>query len=156
MIRQILSSILFLVVLLGTEAVSALPSQPDERGNSPAQRNGITPGAAKEIFSSVQQGMISGSVSSFARHFGSELYISLPGEVAGHYSASQAYYLIEEYLKSYKVTDLQFSTIRESDANPYATGSATAMAKAAQGRIQVYVSLSSSVDRWVIAQINIY
>jgi hypothetical protein len=156
MIRRILASIVFLGVLLETDAGSAAFPQPEERENSAAQRNGITPGAAKEIFSSVQQGMVSGSVSSFARHFGSELYISLPGEVAGHYSASQAYYLIDEYLRSYRITNLQFSTIRESDANPYATGSATAMAKAAQGRIQVYISLSSSVDRWVIAQINIY
>jgi Domain of unknown function (DUF4783) len=110
----------------------------------------------RRIFSSVQDGLGSGDVRSFSQHMGSQVYINLRGGESGYYSANQAYYVIESYLKTRKLVNLNFSTIGESDARPYATGSAGLVVRGNREFAQVYVSLSQVGEKWIITQINIY
>ena len=111
---------------------------------------------SRKIFSSVQQGLSSGNISTFSQHMGSQVYVNLRGGESGYYSANQAYYLLENYFKTRRLVNFNFSTIGESESNPYATGSAGFNEKGSRERAQVYVSLSLAGNRWVITQINIY
>lgn len=86
----------------------------------------------------------------------SQVYVNLRGGESGYYSANQAHYVLENYLKSRKLVNLKFSTIGESEARPYATGSAVSVQRGIREIAQVYVSLGRSGDRWYITQINIY
>ena len=112
--------------------------------------------AYNKVFSHVQQGLASGSVGSFSQHMSSQVYVNLRGGESGYYSASQAYYLLENYFKTRKLVNFNFTTIGESDSNPYATGSAGFNFKGSREYAQVYVSLSFVGDQWVVTQINIY
>ena len=110
----------------------------------------------KRIFESVQEGMRGENIGMFSQHFGSQVLCNLRGGGSGYYSANQAFYLLENYFRARRFVAFDFSTIGESDTNPYATGSVTFNAKGAREVAQVYISLSLAGDRWVISQINIY
>lgn len=110
----------------------------------------------KRIFENVQEGMRAENIGMFSQHFGSQVLCNLRGGGSGYYSANQAYYLLENYFRARKLVAFDLSTIGESDANPYATGSVTFNAKGAREIAQVYISLSLAGDRWVISQVNIY
>jgi len=84
------------------------------------------------------------------------VYVNLRGGESGYYSANQAHYVLENYFKTRRLVNVKFSTIGESDANPYATGSATFVERGTRRLAQVYVSLTRSGERWIITQINIY
>jgi hypothetical protein len=87
---------------------------------------------------------------------GSQVYINLRGGESGYYSANQAYYVLDSYLKSRKLVNINFSTIGESNTRPYATGSAALVVRGNREIAQVYVSLSQVGEKWIITQINIY
>ena len=108
------------------------------------------------VFSNIQKGISSGSVELFSRHMAPQVYVNLRGGESGYYSASQAYYLLDNYFRSRRLVNFNFTTIGESDSNPYATGSAGFNFKGSREYAQVYVSLSHAGGRWVITQINIY
>jgi hypothetical protein len=110
----------------------------------------------QRIFSNVQQGLSSGAVGGFSEHMAQQVYVNLRGGESGYYSANQAHYVLEKYLKSRKLVNLKFSTIGESESRPYATGSAVSVQRGVREIAQVYVSLGRSGDRWIITQINIY
>jgi hypothetical protein len=112
--------------------------------------------ACRRIFASVQEGLAAGAVGVFSQHIGQQVFMNLRGGGSGYYSANQAYYVLQNYLKTRRLANLNFSTIGESEANPYATGSAGLSFRGTREFAQVYVSLARSGDRWVITQINIY
>ena len=109
-----------------------------------------------ELFGAVQQGLANGSAGTFSGHLAPQVYVNLRGGESGYYSANQAHYVLENYFKTRRLVNVKFSTIGESDANPYATGSATFVERGTRSLAQVYVSLTRSGERWIITQINIY
>ncbi len=109
-----------------------------------------------ELFGTVQRGLASGSAAVFSGALAPQVYVNLRGGESGYYSANQAHYVLENYFKSRRLFNVKFSTIGESDANPYATGSATFVERGTRSIAQVYVSLTRSGERWIITQINIY
>jgi hypothetical protein len=135
------------------------PSQ--ERHDRPAA-SGLSRGGQQgrvgyhELFGTVQQGLASGSAGTFSGHLAPQVYVNLRGGESGYYSANQAHYVLENYFKTRRLVNVKFSTIGESDANPYATGSATFVERGTRSLAQVYVSLTRSGERWIITQINIY
>ena len=115
-----------------------------------------TPDDARSVFTAMEKGIVTASVDSFSRHLASPVYLNLQGGETGSYSSAQAFYILDNYLKSRKPVSFRFSTIGGLDANPFATGSGTFQRKGAWEIGQVYISLSASGDRWVISQINVY
>jgi len=140
----------------------SLPAQQDNQSRLlPADRSAVRKTAdireeCRRIFASVQEGLAAGRVGMFSQHIGQQVFMNLRGGESGYYSANQAYYVLENYLKTRRLANLNFSTIGESEANPYATGSAGFSFRGTGEFAQVYVSLVRSGDRWVITQINIY
>lgn len=139
---------------------SSRPPLIQERGERPAA-SGI-PGVPQqgrgyhELFGTVQRGLASGSAAVFSGSLAPQVYVNLRGGESGYYSANQAHYVLENYFKTRRLVNVKFSTIGESDANPYATGSATFVERGTRRLAQVYVSLTRSGERWIITQINIY
>jgi len=109
-----------------------------------------------EIFQSVQRGISRGDAAMFAKYFGAQVYISLRDNESGVFSSSQAFYLLSNFFSLHRPIGFEFTTFGDSDDGPYATGGGTIVIRGVRERIQVYVSLSHTGSRWVIAQLNIY
>jgi len=110
----------------------------------------------RKLFTVIQRSLSSGNISGLAQLLAPQVQVNFRGAENGYYSANQAYYLLENYFRSRKVIGFEFSTIGESDSNPYATGGASFNFKGSREYAQVYVSLSRTGRQWMITQINIY
>lgn len=110
----------------------------------------------RKLFTIIQKSLSSGNVGAIAQQMAPQVRVNFRGAENGYYSASQAYYLLENYFRSRKVLGFEFSTIGESESNPYATGGASFNFKGSREYAQVYVSLSRTGRQWLITQINIY
>ena len=110
----------------------------------------------RKLFGVIQSSLASGNISALAPFLSPQVQVNFRGAESGYYSANQAYYLLDNYFRSRKVLGFEFSTIGESDSNPYATGGASFNFKGTREYAQVYVSLSRSGRKWLITQINIY
>jgi hypothetical protein len=108
------------------------------------------------VFNAVRDGLESGNVGLFSRFLAPQVQVDLRDGESGLFSAHQAFYLLESYLRTRRLANLRFSTIGESDVNPFATGGAGISYKGSREVVQVYVALSLAGDRWVISRINIY
>lgn len=108
------------------------------------------------VFDDVEAAISSGEVSLLTRHFGPQVEVNLRDGESGTFSANQAFYLLENFFRTRRFGKLRFSTIGESDATPYATGSAECVHDGNRQRVQVYVALTSVGKKHVITQLNIY
>jgi hypothetical protein len=154
--HRFLCVVLFLPFLtMNSPAVEAqdLPVRSDTSG---VGKEGGRPGEYMRLFDGVQQGLASGKVRLISQHLGGQVYMQLRGGETGYFGAGQAYYLLENYLKSHRFANVRFSTVGGSGAMPYATGSAVYNFKGSREYAQVYVALSFTGDRWVITRLNIY
>jgi hypothetical protein len=111
---------------------------------------------ARGVFNTVEDGFSEGSIGRFSPHFGSQLSVNLRGGESGSYSANQAYYVLENYLRTRKLVDFEFESVSEFGSNPFATGTAGFAVRSGKESAQVYVALARAGGRWVITQINIY
>lgn len=109
-----------------------------------------------ETFEGIRQAIIQSDMAMLSQHMGSQVSLNLRGGEGGSYSANQAYYVLANYFRTRKLVGLDFTSIGESASTPYAAGVAVFNVKGTRDQAQVYVSLTQSGDRWVIAQINIY
>jgi hypothetical protein len=112
--------------------------------------------ACSKVFKSFQDGIRAGNITLFSQHLASQVYVNLRGGESGYYSDNQVHYVLRNYLRAKRLASFDFTTVGESESNPYATGSAVFIVKGTREIAQVYVSLSFAGERWVITQINIY
>ncbi|MBI2418137.1 MAG: DUF4783 domain-containing protein [Ignavibacteriales bacterium] len=112
------------------------------------------PPAAEQVFASIEQGMSSGDISGFADYFSNQAYLSLSGGYNGYCSASQAFYILQNYLKLHQPVQFKFTTINTTQS-PYSTGVYTYEMKNKRGTSQVFISLRFSNNKWFISQFTI-
>ena len=110
----------------------------------------------REVFDDVQQGISQANVAIFSPHLQGQVRLTFHGGETGLYSANQAYYLIQNYLRDRKPVSFAFTTYGESDNTPYATGNAAFTIRGVRQHAQVYVALAPEGGRWVITLLNIY
>jgi hypothetical protein len=110
----------------------------------------------REVFNDVQLGISQGNVAIFSPHLYSQVRVTLHGGESGLYSANQAYYLLQNFLRDRKPVNFTFTTYGQSDSTPYGTGSATFTFQGIREHAQIYVALAPEGGRWVITHINIY
>lgn len=108
------------------------------------------------VFDAVQRGVAESSVGTFADHFASQVYLQLRGSDGAYYSATQAFYVLDAFLRSRKTLGCLFSTFGAAESNPYATGGATFVTRGVREDAQIYVALQQSGDHWVITHLSIY
>ncbi len=110
---------------------------------------------AASVFSDIESAIAQGNVVQLSKYFSPHTYFSLSNGVSGYYSSNQAFYLIEDFFRIYKVTSFRFQNIQADDEYPYATGVYTYEFKGKKDASQVYISLKYSSKNWKITQITI-
>lgn len=110
----------------------------------------------REVFDDVQRGISQGNVAVFSPHLHGQVRVTLPGGETGLYSANQAYYLLQNFLRDRKPVSFGFTTYGESENTPYGTGNAGFTFRGVRQHAQIYVALAPAGGRWVITLINIY
>jgi hypothetical protein len=108
------------------------------------------------VFAAVEHGIIAGAVGQFSNHFAPQVYIYLRDGERGTYSAKQAFYVLDIFLRSHKSLGAKLTTFGGTESNPYATGNATFIAKGVRHETQLYIALVHRGDRWVITHLSIY
>ena len=78
----------------------------------------------QRVFDDVRNGLNSGNIQSFAELLGPQVHVNLRGGESGYFSSGQAYYVLENYLRSNRFSGLQYGTIEPSGDAPFATGRA--------------------------------
>jgi hypothetical protein len=110
----------------------------------------------RQILTEIQAGIAKGDASLFADHLGPQVFLSLKGAEGGYYSANQALYVLQGFFSVHRPISFAFSTQGEVEDSPFATGRGFFTAKGQRESAQVYVSLTRSEGRWVVAEFNIY
>jgi hypothetical protein len=121
-----------------------------------AKSGGESRDHCKAVFDAVRIGLSTGDVNAFSKHLADQVQVNLRDGESGYFSAHQAFYLLENYFHTCRLSNLTFTTIGDSDTSPFATGGAAFAYKGGREYVQVYVSLSLAGDRWVISRLNIY
>jgi hypothetical protein len=107
------------------------------------------------LFDEIENAINSGDVSVISRYLGSQTYFSLTNGINGYYSANQAFYVLENFFKIYRVTKFKLNNIRSGISNPYATGTYFYDQRGKRGSAQVYISLTRTGTNWNISQLTI-
>ena len=112
--------------------------------------------AQRKILEDIQAGIAKGDASLFADHLGQQVYLSLKGSEGGYYSGNQALYVLQGFFSVHRLISFAFSTRGEAANSPFATGRGFFTVRGLHESAQVYVSLTRSEGRWVVAEFNIY
>jgi hypothetical protein len=108
-----------------------------------------------EVYGEIESGIREGTVSGVAKYFGSQTYFSFSNGINGYYSSNQAFYVLEDFFKLYKVTSFKFDHIKSDKTSSYATGKYGYDHRGKRGNAQVYISLKKIGNNWNITQLTI-
>lgn len=111
--------------------------------------------AVNKIFSDIETAFSSSNVSALSEYIGPQTYFSLSNGINGYYSTNQAFYVLEDFFKIYKIVAFKFNNIQSVGNNPYATGEYVFELKGKRETAKVYISLKPSGNSWKITQITI-
>ena len=111
--------------------------------------------STKVIFDQLEAGISEGDVALISKYFGSQTYLSLSNRKSGYYSSNQAFYVLEDFFKIYRVASFKFNNISTDENIPYATGVYNFEFKGKRNVAQVYISLKKAGSGWKITQITI-
>ena len=109
----------------------------------------------KNVFDEIESGISSGKASSISSFLSRQTYLSLSNGVNGYYSSNQAYYILQDFFKIYRVISFKLQSIKTDENVPYATGVYYFDLRGKRGTSRVYVSLSKSGNNWKISQLTI-
>lgn len=108
-----------------------------------------------DIFREIENNIQEGNISGLSKYFGQQTYFSFSNGISGYYSSNQAFYVLEDFLKVYKVTSFQFDHIKNDKNNSYATGKYSYDNRGKRSIAQVYISLKKIGNNWNITQLTI-
>lgn len=107
------------------------------------------------VISKIEESIKNADVIKLAKFINSTTYFSLMGNINGYYTTNQAFYLLEDFFKIYKVQLFKFNQVNSFENNPYATGTLYYESKGRKSKAQVYVSLKRIGENWIITQLSI-
>jgi hypothetical protein len=107
------------------------------------------------IFNDIELGIVSNDVKKFSQYFSSQPYISLVNGVNGYYSSNQAYYIMEDFLNSFKVVSFKIEETKTEGHASYGKGDYYFEKKGRREVAHLYITLSKSGHKWYITQISI-
>ncbi|MCX8010375.1 MAG: DUF4783 domain-containing protein [Ignavibacteria bacterium] len=108
-----------------------------------------------EIFDRIVEGFEDGNISRVASSFSSQIYLSLNSGERGYYSSSQAYYILQNYFKIYRVISFKLTSRLVNSPTPYCAGKLYYSFKGTKNTAQVYIGLTLIENKWEITQITI-
>ena len=107
------------------------------------------------IFDEIEAGILNNDVKSISQYFSSQPYISLINGVNGYYSSNQAYYIIEDFFKTFKVVDFSFTEKKTEESVSFGKGKYYFEKKGKRESANLYITLTKQGSRWYITQISI-
>ena len=108
-----------------------------------------------KVFQLFENGIKIGAVKEFSDLLYYETYISLENGVSSYFSSNQSFYILEEYLATYKPVSFKLIKVSLSEDKPYAIGRFIYSKNGIKGESQVFVSLKLYNSHWKIFQITI-
>lgn len=108
-----------------------------------------------QTFNDIESSIKEGDVSGISKYFGQQTYFSLSNGINGYYSSNQAFYVLEDFFKLYKVTSFKFDHIKNDKNSSYATGRYGYDNRGKRSVAQVYISLKKIGNNWNITQLTI-
>lgn len=147
-INQIMPFVIMLFILSSFTA-----AQDVNRMNGLHKGNQRVP--AQNVFTQIEEAIINGDIRALAGYLGPQTYFSLTNGKSGYYSSNQAYYVLEDFFKLYRVTSFRLNNVQSVENNPYATGVYSYELKGKRNNAQVYISLKYAGKSWQISQITI-
>lgn len=109
---------------------------------------------SKEVFDEIENAINDKDIATLSRHLRSQTYLNLPNGISGYYSANQAYFVLEDFLKKFRVVSFGFDEINTSTINPYATGIYKYDLNGRRKSVHLYIQLRESSNIWSITQIT--
>lgn len=106
-------------------------------------------------FNNIETAFTEMNIENLVTYLGVQTYLNLPNGTNGYYSANQAYFVLEDFLKNYRTTSFKFTDKNTSDINPYATGVFKYNLKGNNNSSHIYVQLRKTSKKWNITQITI-
>ncbi len=110
---------------------------------------------AGEIINQIKTAISKNDIESLSAHLSAQTYLNLPNGISGYYSSNQAYFVLEDFLKTYRMISFGFNEINTSGNNPFATGNYDYEFKGKRGSAHIYLQLRNSGKSWTITQITI-
>lgn len=107
------------------------------------------------IFREIESGVKDGNVERISKYFGQQTYFSLSNGTNGYYSSNQAFYVIEDFFKLYRVTSFKLDHIKSDNNHSYATGKYNYDNKGQRSSAKVYISIKKIGTNWIITQFTI-
>jgi hypothetical protein len=144
--------ILSFLLISGLMPASLLPQDKDvvERKDARSLKESY-----RSTLDEIGNGISSGKIASISNLFSSQIYLNLSNGVSGYYSSNQAYYVIQEFLKTHQVISLKINDVQVDEENVYATGTYSFVENGKRESTQLYISLKRSSKKWKITQITI-
>lgn len=140
---------IFIIILFSTITFS---QQTKLRSNSDSNKNAQID---SQVFNDLELCIKDGNIAGISKYFGQQTYFSLSNGISGYYSSNQAFYVLEDFFKLYKVTSFRFDHIKVDKNSSYATGIYSYDNKGKRNNAQVYLSLKKIGNNWNITQLTI-
>ena len=141
--------ILILIFILGQQIFAQeYPIKSEINSNS---QNTV----AYEILEEIEMGISKTHLSAISPQLSSHIYLSFLNGVSGYYSANQAYYVLENFFKEYKVTSFKFDSFNFNTVTPFAKGTYNYENKGNRSEAKVYLTMKLTGESWKITQISI-
>ena len=139
-----------IIILLSTQVLIAQNNELKQNLNS----NSLS-SSAYGLLDDIEKGISETETSEISTYLASQVYLSFVNGISGYYSSNQAYYVIEEFLKEYKVISFRFNKFKLNTTAPYAIGTYYYEHKGNRSEAKVYVTLKFTSKSWQITQISI-
>ena len=111
--------------------------------------------AAVGLLDDIEKGISDTKTSNISPYLSSQVYLSFLNGISGYYSSNQAYYVIEKFLKEYKVISFRFNKLKLNTTAPFAIGTYYYEHKGNRSEAKVFVTLKFTSKYWQITQISI-
>ena len=111
---------------------------------------------AYETLEEIGMGISKTKLSAISPHLSSHIYLSFLNGVSGYYSSNQAYYVLENFFKEYKVTSFKFDNFNFNTITPFAKGTYNYEHKGNRSEAKVYLTVKLTGKSWKVTQISIY
>ena len=139
-----------IIILLSTQVLIAQNNELKQNLNS----NSLS-SSAYGLLDDIEKGISETETSEISTYLASQVYLSFVNGISGYYSSNQAYYVIEEFLKEYKVISFRFNKFKLNTTAPYAIGTYYYEHKGNRSEAKVYVTLKFTSKSWQITQLSI-
>lgn len=118
-------------------------------------QDSINSEAPEQIFRKIETGIKELDVNKFSSYFQSETSISFINGTEGSFSSNQLFFVIQDFINTYKPISFRIAKISSGSSYSFATGFYDYSYEGIRGIAKFYISLKLINNNWRISQISI-